>query len=246
MIKKSIQPINNEPALYIKNKKILVIADLHIGIEEELKEYGIHSGSQTEKLLKKIESICKKYKPKEIILLGDIKHNIPTSTYMERKDVKTFLNKIKSFAKIHIIPGNHDGNIDKIITNDIKLHPSSGFLIDNIGFIHGHRWPKKEIFESKKIIMGHTHPTIMLKDRMKFKTYEPCWVKTKFFESKVKKRYSIKNIPDLLIIPPFNPLCGGISVNKEGIVGPMKNIADIKNSEIFLLDGTYLGKACDI
>ena len=42
-----IQPIINEPALFIGDKKILVIADLHIGIESELMELGLHAPSQT-------------------------------------------------------------------------------------------------------------------------------------------------------------------------------------------------------
>jgi len=246
MIKDSIQPIHNKPALLIKNKEILVISDLHIGIEEELKEYGIHSGSQTEKLQKNLIKLCKTYKPKEIILLGDIKHNIPTSTIQERNDVKRFLEKIKQYAKIHILLGNHDGNINKIITSDIIVHPSDGIILDDIGLIHGHRWPKKEIVECKKIIIGHTHPTIMLTDRMGFKTYEPCWIKTKLLKSKIKEKFSIEKNPELLIVPTFNPLCGGIAVNKEGIVGPFRNIIDIKNSNVYLLDGTLLGKVKNI
>ncbi len=246
MEENSIQPIQDQPALFIKNKKILVIADLHIGIEEELKEYGLHSGSQNKKLIKKIDLIVKKYKPKDIILLGDIKHNIPTSTFQERKDVKKFLDKINTYAKIHIIPGNHDGNISKLTPSEISIHPSSGLIIDKIGFIHGHRWPNKEIFECQNIIMAHTHPTVMLKDRMEFKTYESCWIKTKFIVKKLKEKYSLENNPNLLIMPAFNPLCGGLAINKEGIVGPIAKIADIKNSKIFLLDGTYLGKTNDI
>jgi len=85
-----IQPIQNEPILFIEDKKILVIADLHIGIETELREHGLNPLSQTEKMLKRLSSICKKYKPEEIILLGDIKHNIPSSTFQERRDVISF------------------------------------------------------------------------------------------------------------------------------------------------------------
>ncbi len=246
MKQNSVQPIHNEPALFIEDKKTLVISDLHIGIEEELKEYGLHSGSQNNKLIKKIDSICKKYKPKDIFLLGDVKHNIPSSTYQERKDVKTFLKKIENFGQIHIIPGNHDGNIHKLVSENTIFHPSDGFTVDNIGFIHGHRWPKKEIIECEKIIMGHTHPTIMLTDRMKFKTYEPCWIKTKLIIEKINEKYDTTNNPELLIIPAFNPLCGGIAINKEGIVGPFGKITDIKNSKIYLLDGTYLGKTNSI
>lgn len=246
MKKNNIQPIHNKKALFIKDKKILIITDLHIGIEEELKEHGIHSGSQTEKILSDITKICKKYKPKDIFLLGDIKHNIPTSTIQERKDVKRFLEKIIKFGQIHIVPGNHDGNIDKIVPKNINIHPSDGITLNDIGLIHGHRWPKKEVIESKIIIMGHTHPTIMLKDRMNYKNYETCWVKTKLLKSKIKERFSIENSPELLIIPAFNPLCGGIAINKDGIVGPFAKIIDIKNSQIYLLDGTLLGKVKNI
>jgi metallophosphoesterase superfamily enzyme len=44
-----------------------------------------------------------------------------------------------------------------------------------------------------------------------------------------------------LIIPAFNPLCGGIAVNEKGIVGPLNKLLDISKSEIYLLDGTFLG-----
>jgi metallophosphoesterase superfamily enzyme len=62
-----IQPIPNESALFIKNKQILVVADLHIGIESQLREQGLHVSSQAQKMIDHLLSICKKYKPKEII-----------------------------------------------------------------------------------------------------------------------------------------------------------------------------------
>ena len=238
----NILPILDQPAFLIKDKKILVISDLHIGIEEELKNFGINSGSQTKKILKKMIKICDKYKPKEIILLGDIKHNIPSSTYQERKDVKNFLEKIKELSKIHIIPGNHDGNISKICPNDIIIHPTDGMIVGDIAFTHGHKWPKKELINSKKIIIGHTHPTIMLTDRMNIRSYEPCFVKTNFITDKLTEKYKTKNNPDLFILPAFNSLCGGVALNKDGIVGPFSKIINIKKSKIFLLNGTYLGK----
>ncbi len=34
----TLQPLIDEPALLLKEKKLLVIADLHIGIENELRE----------------------------------------------------------------------------------------------------------------------------------------------------------------------------------------------------------------
>jgi len=90
-----IQPILYEPALFIKEKKILVIADLHIGIERELRESGLQIPSQTKSMTTRLISLFKKYRPHELIILGDIKHNIPTSTIQERTDVKQFLETVQ-------------------------------------------------------------------------------------------------------------------------------------------------------
>ena len=47
-------------------------------------------------------------------------------------------------------------------------------------------------------------------------------------------------------MPAFNPLCGGSSVNHDGIVGPLGKMIDIENSQIYLIDGASLGKVKDI
>ena len=240
-----LKPISNEPALFI-NKKILVVADLHIGIESELREQGINTASQTQTMTNRLITLCKKYKPKEIILLGDIKHNIPSSTIQERKDVRDFLETIQTYGIIHIIPGNHDGNLQQISPLDIIIHPSDGFVLENLGFVHGHRWPSKEIMQCDQIIIAHTHPTIMLTDRLGHKNFEPCWIKGNFLDSRLKEKYPSSASPKILIMPAFNPLCGGIAANQEGITGPIGKIMDVENAEIYLLDGSAIGKAKDI
>jgi putative SbcD/Mre11-related phosphoesterase len=240
-----LKPILNEPALLI-NKKILLVADLHIGIESELREQGINTASQTKTMTNRLITLCEKYKPEEIILLGDIKHNIPSSTIQERKDVRDFLETIQTHGIIHIIPGNHDGNIQKISPLDIIIHPSDGFILENLGFVHGHRWPSEEIMQCEQIIMAHTHPTIMFTDRLEHKTFEPCWLKAKTIQDKLKEKYADSNDPQILILPAFNPLCGGISANREGIMGPIGKIIDVENIEVYLLDGSSLGKIKDI
>ncbi len=237
-----IQPIPNEPALFIKEKEILIVADLHIGIERELWEKGLQVASQTKSMIKRLISLFKKYHPHEIILLGDIKHNIPTSTMQERTDVKRFLESIQSYGTIHILPGNHDGNINKLLKPDILLHPSDGYVIENIGFIHGHRWPKEEIMQCKYVILAHTHPTIMLTDRLGYKTYESCWLRGKCIKSILEEKYHSSNNPNMIVMPAFNPLSGGIAVNCEPIIGPFKKIINVKNADVYLLDGSSLGK----
>ena len=241
-----IQPIPEKPVLHIKDKKTLILADLHIGIEHELRMQGLNPINQTKKMQDEILNIIKDTNSETIFLLGDIKHNVPSSTKEERYDVKDFLKNISKYCTVHIIPGNHDGNIKYLINKDMNLHSSEGFILENVALVHGHRWPKKEIFQCEQIIMSHTHPTIVLTDRLDHKTFEPCWVKASFIDNKLKEKYPDSKSPEILIVPPFNPLCGGVALNKEGIMGPLGKIIDVNNSEIFLLDSTSMGKVKNI
>ena len=107
------QPISNKPALFIPQFEALVLSDLHIGIENELREYGVYADSQIIQMESMIQEMYDEYKPKEIILLGDIKHSIPSTPFYEKKHLYEFLKRLQSYAKIHIIPGNHDGSINQ-------------------------------------------------------------------------------------------------------------------------------------
>jgi hypothetical protein len=241
-----IQPVLNEAALIVKEKRMLVIADLHIGIESELREKGLQAPSQTVMMTKRIQSLCIQQKSKDVIILGDIKHNIPSSSFEERKDVKRFLDEITSLGTIHIIPGNHDGNIRKLLPSDVKLHSSGGLMIDDIGFVHGHRLPHEEIMQCDHVIVAHTHPTIMLMDRLGYKTYESCWVRGKCKKNNLLKQYPAAKNPEIIIVPAFHPLCGGIAINHDPILGPFGKIVDVHQAMIYLLDGSFLGKVKDI
>ena len=240
------QPIPNEAILFHKGKKILVVADLHIGIESELRERGLQLSSQAKKMINHLLSICDEYKPKDIVLLGDIKHNIPSAFIQERRDVRKFLRIISGYGNVHVVPGNHDGFIHKLSTEEINVHPSDGLIFENVGFAHGHRWPSNDIMECELVIVAHTHPTVMLKDRLEYRTFEPCWIKVHFLRDKLMEKYPDSKNPRLLVMPAFNPLCGGIAVNKDGIAGPLGKIIDIKNASVYLEDGTFLDKVKEL
>jgi len=221
---------------------MLILADLHIGIENELQEQGLHVSSQLPQMWYMIKKLYDDYQPKDIVLLGDIKHSIPQTPFHEKKQLRRFFSDLNNLGNIHIIPGNHDGNIKWYLPEDVTLHESDGTVLDSIGLVHGHRWPKKSVLQASYLLMGHTHPTVMLQDRLKYETYESCWVKTRLNLEKTKERYpSFNPTLEIIILPAFNPLCGGLAVNKDGIMGPMNNIIDQDKSEFFLLDGSFLG-----
>ncbi|MDD1662850.1 MAG: metallophosphoesterase, partial [Methanomicrobiales archaeon] len=69
------------PALVVENTmRVLVIADLHIGIESDLDVHGIHIPSQGRGRLDRVVTCMEEGKPDLVLLLGDVKHSVPLTT----------------------------------------------------------------------------------------------------------------------------------------------------------------------
>ena len=134
-------PIRPFPTLLIKSgpERVLVVADLHIGWESALIQRGIHVPSQTPKILEKIIQLIKSQKPSILIFLGDVKHTIAKAEVGERRDIPDFFEKIGELVKdIRVIPGNHDGNLEPLLPESVKIFPSNGIvLFRNFGLFHG-------------------------------------------------------------------------------------------------------------
>lgn len=245
-----IEPIPGEPALLLKGRaKTLIIADLHIGIEAELRKSGINLPSQTEKMENHLITLCNEYDINELIIVGDVKHNVPMTTRQEYFEIPRIFERLRDILdKVYISKGNHDGDIKHFLGDWIKIHEPKGFVYRKIGFFHGHTWPKKEVMAAEFVVCAHQHPTIQFIDTLGERDIRRCWVKTSFFEKVISERYPKSN-PNLIIIPTFNNLCGGIALNtEEKLLGPImkNNMVDMEDSEIYLLDGTFLGKLKDL
>lgn len=218
---------------------ILVIADLHIGLETEIYRSGVSIPSQINNIEKSILKLLKQTKAKQLIILGDLKHQVPGTSYQELREIPEFLKRLAKKAKITVIKGNHDAGLEKITNIDIVS--SKGAKIGKYGFAHGHAWFSKKLLDCEYLIMAHVHPAIEFKNRMK----EPCWIKCNpdiaKIEKKMKKKSKIKKI---IIMPSFNPLIGGVAFNSKQFkpLGPIMNVIRWKTGDIYLLDGTYLGK----
>ncbi|VUT27712.1 MAG: Calcineurin-like phosphoesterase superfamily domain protein [Candidatus Syntrophoarchaeum sp. GoM_oil] len=251
-----INPIIGEPVAIVENlKRTLVIADIHLGIEGELSQFGLHIPNQTDKLLNRILDYILESKPDQVVLLGDLKHNIPVITNLEEQSLKVLLEGILNHTSVDIIPGNHDGRIKDLLQDfdGVTLHGSSGAVIDGVGYFHGHAWPSEEVIESEHLMMGHNHPVIEFKDSFGYTLHKRVWIRAKSDFNALKDHYpALKawNDPYCTIMPAFNELCGGIIFNTkqgEDLLGPMSSrILMIKVAEAYLLDGTLIGKIGEV
>ena len=181
-----------------------------------------------------------------------------------------FEKLLNDLDEIIIIPGNHDGGLKSLLPSDIKLCSSKGMSIrDNskkIYLMHGHAWSSPEAFGANIMIMGHHHFTVEFKESSGFFLREPVWFITRYNKLNVVRAYlEYRNIsggdnpvkvfentfkinpgtPKLIVMPTFNKFLSGIPLNTDkgkNYLGPFFRAGevDIMNSEIFLLDGTYI------
>ncbi len=170
--------------------------------------------------------------------------------------------------------------IEALTTRNVIIHPVQGYLIIlekdgnpvKIGLFHGHTWPDKNLFNTDFLIMAHNHPVIQFMSEMRVSTYEPAWIiaqwsklrimnaylkylnvkKSKDPQKLLKEKYHIEvaSNPEIIIMPAFNDLLGGIPFNAKDSkpIGPLlkSNALNIDEAKVVLLDGTILGSIKEI
>lgn len=238
-------------ALLLEPDKVFVIGDLHLGLEHEIFRLGIRIPSQTEKIMEKIDSLIRENNAKHLVFLGDVKHNIPVSSFQEDREIPLFLKHFAAKIRVSLVKGNHDGDIEKLAPAGIKIYPNSGFGIKNFWFAHGQSWPPAEVLDCEYLVIGHDHPAVQFTDKIGSRSVEQCWLVSKPDKEKLEKKYGVKcKLEKIISVPVFNRLIGGMSFNRKYSnksgkkFRPLSQIlqtADWKHSEVYLLDGTFLG-----
>jgi putative SbcD/Mre11-related phosphoesterase len=238
-----MQPVVGERA--ILHRGVLALADLHLGFEYELRKFGISIPSKSSRKLKRVRELVKKTKVERLLILGDLKHEIPFPSGMEELEVREFINHVKKFVHVEVVKGNHDGNLDFL---KIPIYSPSGVVIGDVGYFHGNAWPDKKLLSSKYLVIGHTHPTIVFEDKLGHRSRLPCWLRVKLNAEKCEKKFGVKSNSELIVMPAFSELSGGIAVNssREKLIGPILKLVNLDQAEVYLLDGTNLGKLGDL
>jgi hypothetical protein len=205
--------------------KTAIIADLHLGFENVMQDYGIaFPRVQIREILDGIEKIVEKYSIEKLIIAGDLKHEFSKNLPYEWEDVELFL-KTLSDIEIEVLRGNHDNFLAAILAkHGIALNESvelRGWTI-----VHGH----KE-YNAERIIMGHEHPSIKVRVGGAIYSY-PCYLR----------------ISGRVVLPSFSPLMPGSDVlNLDSFLSPILNVK-IDEIEVYAVEEevVYLGRVGDI
>jgi putative SbcD/Mre11-related phosphoesterase len=188
-------PLINASALYYKDRKTLVIAELHFGFGASTSSQAL-AESVFESCLSDLKMLFRKYEVEKLIINGDLKETVGTPTYFESVLLKRFNNFLDdNSVEAILVKGNHDGLIENYI--DFKCLKTYEFVVSGVktSFLHGHSLPSN-IRKTNELVLAHIHPAIFIKSV--FRTF--AWI---FLTN------NQKGLRRITIMPPFNKFVGG-------------------------------------
>ncbi|MCX8188979.1 MAG: metallophosphoesterase [Nitrososphaeria archaeon] len=198
---KRLKIVEPWPAL-ILDESILVVSDLHFGIEEELEAEGIHvPSSLAPKIINFIIKPVKELSLNEVLILGDVKHEFGYPSPSEWISTKKLISSLKELnVKLRVVRGNHDNYIITIFKefNVELIQPYT--IIGDMTFTHGHI-PEEELNTTNFIIVGHEHPSIAIRDKLGHIHRFKC-----LLYGKVDKK-------TLIVLPSLSPAAYGTDIN---------------------------------
>jgi len=198
------------PAAYLKDHDMLIIADLHLGIEGALEEEGLYlprkvSEATAENVYKMLESL----KPYKLIIAGDLKHSFGLLNASEWIEIKKFLYRLREDYDLDVIVirGNHDNYLG-VVLDKFGIPFYERYDIKEYSIIHGHMDIDLE-YLNNIIIMGHEHPSITIRDEIGIKYKFKCFLWGEFNNKKI------------LILPSLSELATGSTFNEYELVQPL-------------------------
>jgi metallophosphoesterase superfamily enzyme len=254
------------------DERLLLASDFHLGIEYELAKMGINIPYQTDRFLGELLGLVRKHQPDRLLLLGDIKHGVPITSFQEKREIPLFFNALlDEVGRIDVVRGNHDANIQNLAPEGVDIHPSKGLLTGKgfrVAAFHGHAWPYPRLMAVDLIVLGHNHPAVQLNTPLGIRITRRAWVRgspdpaslaSALLEQEGEKpgedpvgvfedRYGVEiGEPQMVIMPTFNDLMGGLPINSESprsLLGPLfrTGAVDVEDFDVYLLDGSFLGK----
>ncbi|MBP7120950.1 MAG: metallophosphoesterase [Methanolinea sp.] len=236
--------LDRGPALIVEESiRVLVVGDLHLGIEADLSRHGLHIRSRSRERMDRVVSCIDSEEPDLLILLGDVKHNVPLTSRQEYRELPGILDTLRAKVPIHLVPGNHDPGIERFF-REREILPRTGALIDNVGYLHGHTYPDHSL-QGHLIISGHHHPLVTIRDQV------GCALRTPgYLFAPVDDRCLQFPHPEedgagktrVLFIPALNELAGyDILQTAKEPFSPLSRCMNARESEVFLADGTFIG-----
>ena len=170
--------VPGRPVLYVPSLKYLVIADLHLGFEEEMASKGVYLPRvQLDKIISMLEEILDSsgLRVEGIIVNGDLKHSFSRLTRREREEAERLLGFLeKRGLRVELIRGNHD-NYLAIVAHRHGLELRDRLVHLDLVLTHGHL-DLSPPGPGRIVVIGHEHPALVVRDTIGSVARFPCFL----------------------------------------------------------------------
>ena len=176
--------------LYWKDKKTLIISDLHFEKGSSYSESNqFIPPFDTIETLRQLTKFINAHAVESIIFLGDLIHDKLAFQRMAKKSKELFFEILENI-NCTLTVGNHD---NLLFIKDIGLNLAENIVIDGICFSH------HPSIDQKFSVFGHYHPKVRLKINSRG-IWTPCFILNE----------------ERLLMPSYGYYTGGLSIkNKE-------------------------------
>jgi putative SbcD/Mre11-related phosphoesterase len=189
-------------AAFIREERVLVVADMHLGCEASLEYQGMSIPRvQTRKIGEYMKQVISTLEPSRVVVAGDLKHNFSRNLNQEWQDVYSFVRTLCDAVPLEVVKGNHDNYLGMILREyGTPLRKETHF--GNVRVLHGHEGSLGD----DVTIMGHIHPSIRLRDEVGGSVKDRCFL----FEPEMR----VLVLPALSLISPGTDVVGQKSADR--------------------------------
>ncbi len=146
------------------------MSDLHLGKVEHFRRHGIAvPAGAAQKTLQNTRSLLQKYRPDELLILGDLFHSTLNSSF---GDMQRFREEFAACQFI-LVEGNHD-ILDASLYRQLNIQVFSERLLEGCRFTH-HPDPVPE--GNLMNVCGHLHPAVNIRGKGRQSVTLPCFFK---------------------------------------------------------------------
>ncbi|WP_435127588.1 metallophosphoesterase [Halobaculum sp. D14] len=242
-----VEPIPDAPAAVadLGDETGLLVADYHAGIEAGLRyERGVELADAADERRDRLLGLLADADADRLVVLGDLGHRIGDTRDREYDEIEALLDAVG--VPVTLALGNHDPGVADAFGDRIDVTDSDGARLGDVGVVHGHTWPSREVLAADVVCMGHEHPSVRLEDAVGGTRVEQAWLRGPLapdpFAEHVDLGGSAWRPPELVVFPAFNDRSGGTWVNVDGQSFLSPFLPDgLAAADAYLLDGTRLG-----
>lgn len=197
-------------ALFCEPRKILALADLHLGYPWAHRYHGqLLPVQTTDRWAERLLSLCDTYQPEKIILGGDVVHHaVPVPAL---RDEFQMLATFTSRCELLLLLGNHDRHLPELSV-PCGLKTSYSFHAQDTLFCHGDSLPLPS--SARLTIIGHEHPAISLGDGVATSAKFPCFLLA----------------TNLIVLPAFSAWAAGCPFGSYPLLSPLAREASFQTA----------------